>query len=493
VIVWSVKKQDSTQSHENHNKGFPLCKSRCGLGITPPLNSKRNSLKSDTRCGLGITLKQRTSQSKIKSDIRTKNNAQTKKLSMNDTHKSSVWKVQCSLAIILLLCSILWIYIRETTIHKLNQQITTSWSQTLDQSSELSSHGHQIAPVIVMMSNFTEKVKSKEKWISKPFFAFERGYKMYLSVDAAGDGQGKGTHISVFLYLMKGPYDDELEQSGHWPLRGTITIELLNQLNDKNHYSRNVVTSSSPTDSCRNAYQRVTDGLRAFTGCGYHTFIEHQTLATSDINYIKGEAVYFGVRYKNYRYIGQSGQSYSKEVSRMTKELSKQYVSSQQRLWSQTIMLYSKISSYGNQVVPVIVKVSNFSEKMKNKKIWQSDPFFAFEGGHKMCLIVYADGIGDGVRHYISVFLYLMKGPYDGELEQSGHWPLRGAFTIELLNQLNDENHYSRNETFHNAYANEGYRHPYGQGSTRFISHDDMLQGEYLKSDNVYFRVNYNS
>ena len=29
-----------------------------------------------------------------------------------------------------------------------------------------------------------------------------------------------------------------------------------------------------------------------------------------------------------------------------------------------------------------------------------------------------------------------MKGPYDDELE----WPLRGTFTIELLNQINDEN-----------------------------------------------------
>ena len=36
---------------------------------------------------------------------------------------------------------------------------------------------------------------------------------------------------------MKGPHDDKLEQSGHWPLRGTFTIELLNQLNDSDHYS----------------------------------------------------------------------------------------------------------------------------------------------------------------------------------------------------------------------------------------------------------------
>ena len=36
-----------------------------------------------------------------------------------------------------------------------------------------------------------------------------------------------GTHVSVYLHLMKGPYNDKLEQSGHWPLSVTFTVELL--------------------------------------------------------------------------------------------------------------------------------------------------------------------------------------------------------------------------------------------------------------------------
>ena len=43
---------------------------------------------------------------------------------------------------------------------------------------------------------------------------------MCLKVYANGVGSGEGTHVSLYLYLMKGPYDDKLEQSGHWPLRG---------------------------------------------------------------------------------------------------------------------------------------------------------------------------------------------------------------------------------------------------------------------------------
>jgi len=189
---------------------------------------------------------------------------------------------------------------REITIYKLNQQIATLWSQTLNQSSELSSHGNQIAPVILKMSNFTEKVKNKEEWISNPFFAFEGGYRIYLEVDAAGYGDGEGTHISVFLHLMKGPYDDELEQSGHFPVRGTFTIELLNQLNDENHHGLDLVATNSPTDSCRNAYQRVTNGLQASTGCGYETFMQHQKLDDMlHSDYLKSDNVYFRINYKS--------------------------------------------------------------------------------------------------------------------------------------------------------------------------------------------------
>jgi len=48
-----------------------------------------------------------------------------------------------------------------------------------------------------------------------------------LKVDTGGND---GTHIIlIYLYLMKGVhdhYDDELEESGHWPLSGIFKVEL---------------------------------------------------------------------------------------------------------------------------------------------------------------------------------------------------------------------------------------------------------------------------
>ena len=43
---------------------------------------------------------------------------------------------------------------------------------------------------------------------------------------------GNGTHVSVRAFLLHGDNDDHVP----WPFTGTVTIELLNQLDDKNHH-----------------------------------------------------------------------------------------------------------------------------------------------------------------------------------------------------------------------------------------------------------------
>ena len=75
---------------------------------------------------------------------------------------------------------------------------------------------------------------------------------MCLKVRVGGYDDGEGTIVSVYLCLMKVPYDDKLEQSGHWPLRGTFTIELLNQLNDSDHYSRMIQFHHHCCSECTN-------------------------------------------------------------------------------------------------------------------------------------------------------------------------------------------------------------------------------------------------
>ena len=53
---------------------------------------------------------------------------------------------------------------------------------------------------------------SEEEVVYSPsFYTHPDGYRMCIRVDPNGDGDGKGTHVSVFTYLMKGPFDDHLK------------------------------------------------------------------------------------------------------------------------------------------------------------------------------------------------------------------------------------------------------------------------------------------
>ncbi|XP_065903398.1 TNF receptor-associated factor 4-like isoform X2 [Dysidea avara] len=86
----------------------------------------------------------------------------------------------------------------------------------------------QTCPVTINLTEFNKKKKENKPWYSKSYYTHGKGYRMCLRIEAAGNGSGKGTHMSVFLCLMKGPHDDELT----WPLRGEFEIKLLNQISD---------------------------------------------------------------------------------------------------------------------------------------------------------------------------------------------------------------------------------------------------------------------
>ena len=88
-------------------------------------------------------------------------------------------------------------------------------------------------PLVIKMSQFSELKANNNEWYSPGFYTHTCGYKMCLRVYANGSGDGKGTHVSVFLRLMKGENDDALT----WPITYKCTITLLNQLKDEGHHT----------------------------------------------------------------------------------------------------------------------------------------------------------------------------------------------------------------------------------------------------------------
>ena len=126
--------------------------------------------------------------------------------------------------------------------------------------------------------------KREDTFRFPPFYTHPSGYHMALEVDANGCGAGKGTHVSVFVVILKGEYDSGLK----WPLLGKLTITLLNQLEDNNH-----LKTIMPLDT--------KDNTRVGSIWGYSKLIPHSALGhnpSKNTQYLKNDTLYFRMEVK---------------------------------------------------------------------------------------------------------------------------------------------------------------------------------------------------
>ena len=165
-----------------------------------------------------------------------------------------------------------------------------SWSMQLGALSTMTEASDDlVCPVIVKVPEYAENKRRNEEWYSNSFYSHYNGYKMRLCVECNGNGDFKGTHLSVFLYLMKGPHDDELT----WPLNGKFEMKLLNQISDCEHYS-NIIDYADAEDEY---VSRVTDGDPG-KAWGFLGFITSENLIddTLTCQYVKNNCIFFQVR-----------------------------------------------------------------------------------------------------------------------------------------------------------------------------------------------------
>ena len=136
-------------------------------------------------------------------------------------------------------------------------------------------------PVDIVMDDFEKHKKSNDIWHSPPFYTHLGGYRMCLRVDANGWGTEKGTHVSVFVYLTRGEFDDLLK----WPFRGDVTIQL--KKTDPPHHQM-IIPYNDDTQNkyvCKPTKER-NDGCR-----GYHKYASHAGLYAG--GYLKDDKLVF--------------------------------------------------------------------------------------------------------------------------------------------------------------------------------------------------------
>ena len=96
---------------------------------------------------------------------------------------------------------------------------------------------------------------------SAPCFTKRFGYKFCTYLYLNGDGIGKGTHISLFIVIMKSEYDALLE----WPFRQKVTFNLLNHANKNDSIKESIIPDAySPSFKRPNKEMNLAAGFPLF-------------------------------------------------------------------------------------------------------------------------------------------------------------------------------------------------------------------------------------
>uniref|UniRef100_G3Q7M3 TNF receptor-associated factor n=1 Tax=Gasterosteus aculeatus TaxID=69293 RepID=G3Q7M3_GASAC len=123
---------------------------------------------------------------------------------------------------------------------------------------------------------------------SVPFHAGTCGYKLASRVYLNGDGEGRGTHLSLYVVLMPGDFDALLP----WPFRQTVSLSLLDQSGAANHRS----LSFRPDPSSK-SFGRPAAESAGNVAVGFSCFLPLGELEPRhNAEYVKDDALFVKVK-----------------------------------------------------------------------------------------------------------------------------------------------------------------------------------------------------
>lgn len=123
---------------------------------------------------------------------------------------------------------------------------------------------------------------------SVPFHTGRCSYKMAAKVYLNGDGEGRGTHLSLYVVLMPGDFDALLP----WPFRQTVSLSLLDQSGAGNHR-----TLSFRPDPASKSFQRPAAESVSNVAVGFSCFIPLNKLeAPQNAEYVKDDTLFVKVK-----------------------------------------------------------------------------------------------------------------------------------------------------------------------------------------------------
>ena len=154
-----------------------------------------------------------------------------------------------------------------------NDKIAVDLNKTLKDNEALKSE----RVTVFKVANYRVLKSMNDAFTCTPFYTHSGGYYMCIDVFPNGRNSGEKNCLSVYSRLLNGIYDASLS----WPFRGTVTFTLLNQLEDKHHYSQTL------------NYEATNGSV-----WGKPKFVSHAKLSNYPVKntqYLKNDMLYFRI------------------------------------------------------------------------------------------------------------------------------------------------------------------------------------------------------
>ena len=81
-----------------------------------------------------------------------------------------------------------------------------------------------VPPFYFSLYNYEHYKEIEHEIFTPPFYSHHGGYKLQLLIYPKGYNAGYNTHLSVYICVMKGEYDDKLQ----WPFNLGVAVEMYN-------------------------------------------------------------------------------------------------------------------------------------------------------------------------------------------------------------------------------------------------------------------------
>ena len=188
-----------------------------------------------------------------------------------------------------------WIYGYKLVAERMKEK---NWKLYLKTMSETATQfPDSTSPVIVQVGGYEKAKQDRITLVTSPFYTTGAGkYKFELHICIAayivpGHENSSNTYMSVHASLLKGEYDDLLM----WPFKGSISVTLLNQIENSDHFTKQIWLPHEP--SSVEYTERVTGGRYRNRSWGQVGFISHWELENVNVlkQYVVNDCMYFRV------------------------------------------------------------------------------------------------------------------------------------------------------------------------------------------------------